>query len=282
MKIDPALWAVNADEGQLIQVLNNILINAQQAMPRGGRVVIRAENVSEPVDRWEQGIKVAAGPYSSVSISDEGAGIGPSHLGRIFEPYYSTKPTGSGLGLATALSIVRNHHGYIAVDSEPGRGTTVRVALPALLAETFDEHAPADTVSPSRGYGRVLVLDDEEPIRTLAVKLLHAIGYDVDAVATGRGAIELYTRAREERRPFDVVLLDLTLPGEAGGREVLRQLRTIDPAVKAIVVSGYASDPVLANYRDYGFNAMVAKPFTLRELTAALDEVIASEHRPAL
>ena len=282
MKIDPALWAVNADEGQLIQVLNNILINAQQAMPRGGRVVIRAENVSEPVDRWEQGIKVVAGPYSSVSISDEGAGIGSSHLGRIFEPYYSTKPTGSGLGLATALSIVRNHHGYIAVDSEPGRGTTVRVALPALLAETFDEHAPADTVSPSRGYGRVLVLDDEEPIRTLAVKLLHAIGYDVDAVATGRGAIELYTRAREERRPFDVVLLDLTLPGEAGGREVLRQLRTIDPAVKAIVVSGYASDPVLANYRDYGFNAMIAKPFTLRELTVALDEVIASEHRPAL
>ena len=128
----------------------------------------------------------------------------------------------------------------------------------------------------------VLVVDDEEPIRTLAVKLLHAIGYDVDAVATGRAAIELYTRAREERRPFDVVLLDLTLPGEAGGREVLRQLQTIDPAVKAIVVSGYASDPVLANYRDYGFNAMVAKPFTLRELTAALDEVIASEHRPAL
>jgi len=282
LEIEPGLWAVNADEGQMIQVLNNILINAQQAMPRGGRIVIRAENVSEPVDRWEQGLKVAAGPYSSVSISDEGGGIGPKHIGRIFEPYYSTKPSGSGLGLATALSIVKNHHGYIAVDSQQGRGTTIRVALPALLAETFDERAPAGSASLTRGYGRVLVLDDEEPIRTLAVKLLHAIGYDAEAVATGRAAIELYTRAREERRPFDVVLLDLTLPGEAGGREVLRQLRMIDPAVKAIVVSGYASDPVLASYRDYGFKAMVAKPFTLHELTLALDAVTASEHRPAL
>jgi len=282
MKIDPTLWTVNADEGQVIQVLNNILINALQAMPRGGRVVIRAENMTEPIDRWEQGLKVAAGPYASVSISDEGSGIGPSQIGRIFEPYYSTKPTGSGLGLATALSIVKNHHGYIAVDSEPGRGTTVRVALPALLTEAVDEHAPAASVTLLRGYGRVLVLDDEEPIRTLALKLLQAIGYEAEAVATGRAAVELYGRAREERRPFDVVLLDLTLPGEAGGHEVLQQLRAIDPAVKAIVVSGYASDPVLANYSEYGFKAMIAKPFTLRELTLALDEVTASEHRPAL
>jgi CheY-like chemotaxis protein len=156
------------------------------------------------------------------------------------------------------------------------------VALPALLAETLDDHAPAGSVSLPRGYGRVLVLDDEEPIRTLALKLLRAIGYEAEAAATGRAAIELYTRAREERRPFDVVLLDLTLPGEPGGHEVLQQLRTVDPAVKAIVVSGYASDPVMANYGDYGFKAMIAKTFTLRELTLALDQVTASEHRPAL
>ena len=145
--IDPTVWPVNGDERQLVQALTNILINARRAMPNGGRVVVRAQNVSEPVYRWERGVEVAAGSYASVTVADEGGGIGPDDIDRIFEPYSSTAPAGVGLGLASALSIVKNHGGYIAVDSQRGRGTTVRVALPALRAGALHEQAPAITRS---------------------------------------------------------------------------------------------------------------------------------------
>ena len=270
--IDPALCAVEADEGQLIQVMNNVIINAAQAMPRGGRIAVKAVNVLEPEDRWEFGLRVKAGSYVRVSIVDEGTGITPDVMPKIFDPYFSTKPTGTGLGLATSRSIVKNHGGYIGVESEPGRGTTVHIFLPASLAAHRAEppNARHDTRA---GNGRLLVLDDEPAIRTLAVRLLGMLGYDATAVASGSEAIEQYKRARDERRPFDLVLLDLTIPGELGGREVLRVLKTIDPHVKAIVVSGYAGDDVLANYRQYGFKAVVAKPFTMDELSSALLDV---------
>src|SRR3989454_765840 len=270
--IDPALWAVHADEGQLIQVFNNVIINAKQAMPHGGRIGVKAENLSEPEDRWEFGLRVKAGPYVRVSIADEGVGISADDLPKIFDPYFSTKPTGTGLGLATSRSIVKNHGGYIAVESEVGRGTIVHVCLPASLAKRRDEQ-PHTRLTTMTGSGRLLVLDDEQPIRKLAIRLLRALGYDATAVSTGSAAIEQYTRAREEGRPFDLVLLDLTIPGELGGSEVLQVLKTIDPDVKAIVVSGYAGDNVLANYRDYGFKAVVTKPFTIDELSATLIEV---------
>ena len=270
--IDPALWAVHADEGQLIQVFNNVIINAKQAMPHGGRIGVKAENLSEPEDRWEFGLRVKAGPYVRVSIADEGVGISADDLPRIFDPYFSTKPTGTGLGLATSRSIVKNHGGYIAVGSEVGRGTIIQVCLPASLAKRRDEQ-PHTHLTTTTGSGRLLVLDDEQPIRRLAIRLLGALGYEATAVSTGSAAIEQYTRAREEGRPFDLVLLDLTIPGELGGSEVLRVLKTIDPDVKAIVVSGYAGDNVLANYRDYGFKAVVTKPFTIDELSATLIEV---------
>jgi PAS domain S-box-containing protein len=270
--IDPMLWGVNADEGQLAQVLNNIIINAKQAMPRGGRIGVKAENLSEPEDRWEFGLRVKAGPYVRVSVADEGLGISPENLPKIFDPYFTTKPTGTGLGLATSRSIVKNHGGYIAVESEVGRGTIIHISLPASLVERREEQPYTRSTTPP-GNGRLLVLDDEAPIRTLAIRLLGTLGYDAKAVSTGSDAIEHYRRAREEGRPFDLVLLDLTIPGELGGSEVLRVLKTIDPGVKAIVVSGYAGDDVLANYRDYGFKAVVTKPFTVDELSATLLEV---------
>ena len=270
--VDPSLWMVNGDEGQLIQVFNNVIINAKQAMPHGGRIGVKAQNILEPENRWEFGLLVKAGPYVRVSIADEGLGIAPNVMPKIFDPYFSTKPTGTGLGLATSRSIVKNHGGYIAVESEVGRGTIINICLPATLAVHRDD-PPRSARIPAAGTGRVLVLDDEAPIRALAVRLLDLLGYQSEAVSTGSEAIERYTRARNEGRPFDLVLLDLTIPGELGGSHVLRVLRTIDPEVKAIVVSGYASDDVLANYRDYGFKAVVTKPFTVDELSAAVLDV---------
>ena len=208
-----------------------------------------------------------------VSIADQGAGISPDDLPKIFDPYFSTKPTGTGLGLATSRSIVKNHGGYIAVETALGRGTTIDICLPASPAARRDEQPGAQRVRRS-GNGRLLVLDDEPSIRTLTIRLLGMLGYEATAVAKGSEAIEQYQRARDEGHPFDLVLLDLTIPGELGGSDVLRVLKTIDRGVKAIVVSGYAGDDVLANYRDYGFKAVVTKPFTMDELSSALLDVV--------
>ena len=270
--IDRHLWAVNADEGQLVQVFNNIIINAQQAMPQGGRIVIAGDNISEPEDRWEFGMRVSAGPYARISIADEGVGIDEDTLGRIFEPYFSTKPAGTGLGLATSQSIIKNHGGYIAVQSQPGEGTTIQICLPAVLAQTVEDKLEP-LARDRHGVGRVLVLDDEEPIRTLSRQLLRLLGYEAETVSTGEAAIACYTRARDEGHPFDIVMLDLTIPGGMGGGQVIRALTEIDPDVRAIVVSGYASDAVLSSHREHGFKAVVTKPFTLSELSAALDQI---------
>jgi PAS domain S-box-containing protein len=270
--VDPDLWPVKADEGQLSQVFNNIIINAQQAMPRGGRVSLTAENIFEPGDRWEYGLKVTAGPYVKVSTRDEGTGIPEKDRGRIFEPYFSTKEKGSGLGLATSHSIVKNHGGYITVISAVGEGTTVSVCLPAVLAGKVDDAVESVEAEPLGG-GRVLVLDDEAPIRALATSLLRLLGYEAETVGSGEAAIERYKSAQAQGRPFDVVMLDLTIPGGMGGREVIQALVELDPHVKAIVFSGYTQDAVMASYREYGFKAVVPKPFTPRELSKALREV---------
>jgi PAS domain S-box-containing protein len=273
-RIDRDLWPVNADEGQLTQVFNNILINAQQAVPRGGRIVVTACNHTETEERWEFGMKVSSGPYVRVSVIDEGVGISPEVLGRIFEPYFSTKSTGSGLGLATSQSIVKNHGGYLSVETELGCGTTMHVNLPAAVMEHVAAEDPGPPLARApRSGGRVLVLDDEESIRTLATHLLRLLGYEVETVSTGEAAIARYIQAREEARPFDIVLLDLTIPGGMGGGQVISALMEIDPDVRAIVVSGYASDALLSRYREHGFKAAVTKPFTVQELSAALDEL---------
>jgi signal transduction histidine kinase/CheY-like chemotaxis protein len=269
--IDPMLWTIDADEGQLRQVLHNVIINAMQAMPRAGLVSVKARNITEPVNRWEFGLRVNAGPYVRLSIADEGAGITSSDLPKIFDPYFSTKPAGTGLGLATSRSIVKNHDGYIAVDTGVGRGTVVHIAFPAMPSHEGLDDVRLGPV-PTAASGRILVLDDEEPIRKLTAQMLIALGYKVEAVARGSDAIESYKKARIEGRPFDLLLLDLTMPGDVGGRDVLRELLTFDPDVKAIVISGYADGDVLANYRQYGFKGVIAKPFTMKELSAAVLE----------
>jgi PAS domain S-box-containing protein len=271
-RIASDLSAVHADGAQLLQVFTNVLINAQQAMPQGGAIEIRAENRVEPDSRYEYALRVEAGPYIRVSIIDKGIGIPKESLGSIFDPYFSTKQKGSGLGLATSHSIIKNHGGYVSVESKLGEGTTVSVSLPASLGREVQD-APESVGLGEAGRGRILVMDDEASIRTLTVNMLQFLGYDAEVVNDGTAAIQRYRRALAQGRKFDAVILDLVVPGHMGAKEAMEHLEHIDPAVKAIVVSGYAQDLVMTQFRDLGFTAALAKPFTLEELSRTLDTV---------
>ncbi len=266
--LPPDLWTVEADEVQLVQVFSNVFINAQEAMPHGGVIAVTAENVVEADRRSECALPVVPGNYLRVSIVDEGIGIPKEHIGRIFDPYFSTKQRGSGLGLATTYSIVKNHGGFLVIDSNLGRGTAVHVSLPASSNRAI--YQPAEPAVDVRGERcRVLVMDDEASVRTLASNMLQFLGYDAEVVDSGGAALERFAHEK-----FDVVILDLIVPGEMGGREAMRRLAGINPSVKAILASGYARDSVMADFREYGFQAAIAKPFTLQELSATLSSVI--------
>jgi PAS domain S-box-containing protein len=272
----PDLWGVHADEGQLVQVFNNILINGQQAMPQGGVIEIRARNVVEPEERWEHALHVQPAPYVRISISDTGIGIPEENVRSIFDPYFSTKQKGRGLGLATSYSIIKNHGGYLAVESKPGDGTTMHVNLPALLGhELEDSPQPIGTLTiPDSRRRRVLVMDDETAIRRLAANLLEFLGYNVEAVSNGQAAVARYKRALAKGRPFDVVMLDLVVPDGLDGRETMARLGEIDPMVTGILITGYTLDPVMTEFRKHGFRAVMAKPFTLQELHTTLRSLI--------
>ncbi len=263
MDIDPALWPVNGDEGQLGQVIQNIVLNADQAMPLGGAVKIRARNVTA-------GSKVlpfspANGDYVQLVIEDSGVGMPEQYLDKIFDPYFTTKAKGSGLGLATSYSIIRNHDGQIHVVSEVGKGTVFSIYIPALSdgveTEAAEYSAPCATTKV-----RVLVMDDEELIRDLATELMHALGNEVEVAANGEETLAKYKDATTAGRPFDIVILDLTIRGGMGGFETLGKLAEIDPSVKAIMSSGYSDDTVIANYREHGFKAFLKKPYKMQEL----------------
>jgi PAS domain S-box-containing protein len=264
------LWPVEADEGQLSQVLNNLIINAAHAMNEGGTLQICCGNVT--VERGE--LPMPPGRYIRLSVMDHGVGIPKEILSRIFDPYFTTKTKGSGLGLSTSYSIVRNHGGHLTVESEPGIGTVFLVYLPA-----SDEGKPAANIEEERialGKGKVLVMDDEEPVRDVARNMLECIGYTVAMVKDGSEAISAYQAAKDGGAPFDLVIMDLTIPGGMGGLEAVRRIREIDPRVKAIVCSGYSGDTIMANYRSHGFRGVVPKPYTLRCLSETLREVLSA------
>jgi PAS domain S-box-containing protein len=272
-EIAPDLWPVAADESQLVQVFTNVLTNARQAMPSGGTVVIRAENIFERDTRWEYALSVQTGRYVRISVTDSGIGIPEENLPRIFDPYFSTKQHGSGLGLATAHSIIKNHGGYVSVKSKPGQGTMLQVNLPAFDAA---ELGIAVNTRPAAGAGRILVMDDEATIRNLAVNMLKFLGHDAEVAEDGASAVEHYKRALMTGRPFDAVLLDLVVPGGMGGREAIELLNEIDPSVNAVIVSGYAQDATLTEFQSYGFKASMAKPYTLEELGTTLHSIMAT------
>jgi PAS domain S-box-containing protein len=274
-EIEPDLWPVQADETQLVQVFNNILINAQQAMANGGSVSVHAENVVERRHRCEYALHAPPGNYVRISVSDTGVGIAREHLGSIFDPYFSTKKGGTGLGLATSHSIVKNHGGFVTVDSTVAAGTTVHVYLPALLdAET--EQVAAVVKPRAHHSGRILVMDDEATTRTVVVSMLELLGYKPEAVNSGTAAVERYKAAVAKGRPFDAVILDLVVPEGMGGRETMERLGQIDGKVVAILASGYANESMTAECQQLGFKAVIPKPYTVDELSRTLHAVMAT------
>ena len=266
-ELRPDLWPIEADEGQLSQVTQNLVINAAQAMPDGGVVTVRGANL-EVGEHELYGLP--AGRYVQISVEDQGIGIPAAHLAKIFDPYFSSKATGSGLGLAIAYSIISKHDGLITVDSEEGKGASFHIYLPASRAGVVPvravKTAPVTPVAPSR----ILVMDDEAMVRELAVEMLEALGCETVTVADGAAALASYQEAMAAGSPFDLVLMDLTIPAGMGGKEAMEKLRAIDPKVKAVVSSGYANDPIMANFRSYGFAGVVPKPYNVDELGRVL------------
>lgn len=263
------LWPLEIDEGQMSQVFNNLVINACQAMPEGGKLRINAENIDIGS---EERLPLPEGKYVKINIEDEGTGVSDKHLQKIFDPYFTTKQKGSGLGLSIVHSIIRNHNGYVAVKSKLGVGTTFTIYLP-VSAKQIDEN-PLDEEEYFVAEGRVLLMDDEELIRNVAGDILKEFGYAVEVASDGAEAIRLYERAMKSPHPFDVVIMDLTVPGGMGGKEAIQKLREIAPEVKAIVSSGYSNDPVMTKFEEYGFKAVVTKPFKSSDLRRILHNVI--------
>ncbi len=281
LAIDEGLWPVNVDRGQLSQVIQNLVINASQAMPGGGMVTIAAENTYA---LRHPSLPKKDGQFVHLTVTDTGVGMAPENLEHIFDPYFSTKPEGHGLGLASSLSIIRKHHGEIGVVSEPGKGTTFSIFLPASdgyvesseedsLMETQAYATIAPEVSPAQARARrVLIMDDELLIRTSTSLLLKKFGYETYTAANGREAIDTYKRLMGTEEAIDMVLMDLTIPGGMGGKDAIAALKNLDPKAKAIVISGYSHDSVIAHHVDHGFCGALQKPFQPQQLVRTLEQ----------
>jgi len=281
--IDEDLCLAELDERQIGQVIQNLIQNAIEAMPEGGTVQVRAENVGVTGKGQTPVPGIPEGRYIKLEIQDEGAGISEEHKSRVFDPYFSTKARGAqkgmGLGLSTALSIVKKHGGFMHLESEVASGTKVSIYLPAALQEEKEaETGPAVPVlggdAPLKGQ-KILVMDDEAMLRDLTKQMLHLLGHEAETVRDGNEAVEVYKKSLEASEPFDLVLLDLTVKGGPGGREAIRELLKLNPDVKAVVFSGYANDPVMSNCEEYGFRASLAKPFRKASLEDALRKGLA-------
>jgi PAS domain S-box-containing protein len=262
------LWPLNADGSQLRQVIQNITINARQAMSKGGHFSIRVENTSFPTLSELPSPTLSPGDYVQIAFEDQGEGIHDQAMPNIFDPYFSTKPEASGLGLATAHSIIQQHYGHISVRSEVGKGTTFTVYLPS-------SHSSVD-IEPHiipQGHGRILVMDDEHSIRQMVTDALTQFGYDVTVTANGQATIDVFAEALTNDNAFDAVLLDLTIPDGMGGKEAIQHLLHLDPHVKAIVTSGYSDDPIMSDFKAYGFQGILVKPYKITDLAKTLESL---------
>jgi len=259
---------IEADPGQLDQVISNIIINAKQSMPMGGTIKARLKVQTIEVNHV---LPLTPGDYISITIQDEGTGISEDYLAKIFDPFFTTKQQGSGLGLATTFSIIKNHDGYVTADSQLGEGATFHIYLPV----SDKEIAATDKVQVSdlSGHGKILVVDDEDMIQQVVRLLLEELGYEVVGAGDGVEAITLYREALETDAPFDAVILDLTMPG-MGGEEAIKKLLEIDPGIKALVSSGYSNDPVMSNFSEYGFKEAVQKPYDAKTLANKINGIL--------
>jgi PAS domain S-box-containing protein len=270
------LRPVEIDEGQIRQVIHNLVINARDAMPQGGTISISGRNSKVTVNN---NLSLTEGNYVQISITDEGVGIPDNNISKVFDPYFTTKEMGvqkgMGLGLAICHSIIRSHDGTIVVESEVGKGTTFHFYLPAsekdIVQESREDSVDLKDVS---GSGRVLIMDDDAVLRDIICIMLEEIGYEVEAAVDGQAAVNMYKNAINEGRAYDAVILDLTVPGAMGGKETVKELIVIDNNVKAIVSSGYGNDPVISNYKDYGFMGYIIKPYKIEELGTLLKNIL--------
>ncbi|MFZ2198973.1 MAG: PAS domain S-box protein [Thermodesulfovibrionales bacterium] len=272
-KIDVAadLLPVEADEGQLAQVIQNIVLNASESMAGRGTVIVSIRNTDIPKETIS-GLP-EGGRFVSLSIQDSGTGISGENLAKIFDPYFTTKQKGSGLGLATSYSIIRNHGGIIDVQSEPGKGSTFTIYLPASKDAAVADKATAPMTT-AAGKRKILVMDDEELVRKVVKDMIESLGHEVECAAAGEAAIKMFRHARESGIPFDVVILDLTVKGGMGGEIAVRKLAEIDPYVFAIASSGYADNPVMAHFQAYGFSAFLNKPYKIGALRDCINKSI--------
>ena len=266
------LWIAEVDKGQVQQVFSNLIMNANQAMPDGGHLYITLENADISKNAASN---LNPGKYIKVTVQDEGIGIDQKHLDRIFDPYFSTKQAGSGLGLATVYSIINKHGGHISADSELGKGTTFTLYLPVSESRQLPKtKRPGAEPSTLGQTARILVLDDEEMVREVITEMLKISGFSVETADGGKQAIEMYKQSMDAGEPFDVVIVDLTIPGGIGGKKVVKELLTIDSEAKVIVSSGYSTDPIMANYSEYGFKGRLAKPIQMEDLKKELIRVM--------
>jgi PAS domain S-box-containing protein len=270
------LWPAEIDPGQISQVVANLVVNADQAMPNGGTLRVSCDNFTYRADTDPSVPDLLPGDYIRIAIRDEGVGIPENTLKRIFDPYFTTKPKGNGLGLATTYSIIKNHNGLITVASQVHYGSTFTLYLPASRHVEIPVEPPRQLNQVISGTGRILIVDDEEAIRALVEFTLERLGYQVTQAESALEGVDIYRQKLEAGERFDAVILDLTLPGGMGGKEALKKLIEIDPTVNAIVSSGYAMDATMSRYQDFGFRGVIAKPYEAAELGKIVHEVIAS------
>lgn len=267
------LWPVEVDEGQMNQAISNLVTNANQAMPEGGTVRISAQNMTMDMT---SDLPLEPGTYIRISIEDQGIGIPKRYHEKIFDPFFTTKQAGSGLGLGVARSIIQKHGGHIAVQSELGSGSTFHIYLSASPEQVYISENQAEmrlvTVR-----GRVLVMDNEALTRELADKMLTNIGYEVTTAINGAEVVEMYRKSMKSRKPFDAVIIDSAISGDAECKNTIQKLMEIDPAVKAIISSSYSRGPMMVKFREYGFKGAVTKPYMITELSRALHEIMSED-----
>ncbi len=274
LDLPDSLDKVCADRGQINQVLSNLIVNAREAMPNGGNLYIKAENVKITK---RSGFNLKAGKYVRISIQDTGVGIPENLLPKIFEPYFTSKNTGKGLGLATSYSIIKKHKGLIEVESEEGRGTTFHIFLPSTTKKIKKKEKLKEVKRKNiifKKKRRALILDDEESIRELLKEMLENLNFKVDFTKTGEEAIKKFKENHKKQKKYDILIFDLTIPGAMGGKEAIEEIIKIDPKAKVIVSSGYSNDPVMSNYKEYGFVEVLPKPYKFDELKEILKRVL--------
>ncbi len=275
---DEGLWPVDADKGQIGQVVSNLIINADQAMPEGGTIDLSMRNIRL---RHSDVPGLTAGEYVEIKVRDTGIGIPPEEQKRIFDPYYTTKEEGNGLGLASSYSIIKSHGGAITVDSKVGQGTAFSVYLPKSEQKAVPEKEKVEAAPPQpsadevhHGRGKILVMDDMEAMMMVAGEILTVLGYQVEYSTNGEEAIDAYKKAKESGEPFDAVVFDLTVPGGMGGEEASEILLEYDPNLIAIASSGYTTSNIMSNYENSAFKAVVPKPYRIKEMSDALNRVL--------